>query len=99
VARVQECYSTHLHPSIHPNSKIAELKDQLAEERANLKIMWIPAHVDIGGNERADRAAKDALKQEVATGHEVNKLDYCRWVKEEFKRKRQNDWSNPQTGC
>jgi ribonuclease HI len=70
---------------------IAELKDLLAEKRANLKIMWIPAHVGIGGNERADRAAKDALKQEVATGHKVAKLYYCRWVKKEFKRKRQND--------
>jgi ribonuclease HI len=39
------------------NSRIAELKDLLVEERANLKIMWIPAHVGIGGNERADRAA------------------------------------------
>jgi ribonuclease HI len=73
------------------SSKIAELKDLLAEERANLKIMCIPAHNGIGGNERADRAAKDALEQEVATEHKIYKLDYCRWVKEEFKRKRQND--------
>jgi hypothetical protein len=67
------------------NSKIAEPKDLLAEERTNLKIMWISAH---------DKAAKDALQQEVATGHNVGKLDCWRWVKEEFKRKRQNDWSN-----
>jgi hypothetical protein len=76
------------------NSNIAELKDLLAEERVNLKIMWTPAHVDIRGNERAYRAAKDALEQEVEAGHKVGKLDYCRWIKEEFKRKRQNDWSN-----
>jgi ribonuclease HI len=55
------------------NSKIAELKDLLAKERVTLKIMWIPAHVGIGGNERAGRAAKDALEQEVATGHKVGK--------------------------
>jgi hypothetical protein len=35
------------------NSKIA---------RANLKIIWIPAQVGIGDNERADRAAADALE-------------------------------------
>jgi ribonuclease HI len=69
------------------NCKIAELKDLLAEERANLKIMWIPAHVGIGGNERANRVAQDALEEKVATGHKVGKLDYCRRVKEEFKRK------------
>jgi hypothetical protein len=50
--------------------------------------MWILAHVvGIESKERADRAGKDALEQEVATGHKVGKLDYCRWVKEEFKRK------------
>jgi ribonuclease HI len=56
------------------NSKIAELKDLLAKEIANLKIMWIPTHVDIKGNERTDRADKDALKQELATGHKVGKI-------------------------
>jgi hypothetical protein len=53
----------------------------------NLKILQIFAHVGIGSNERAHTSAKDALEQEVATGHKVGKLDYCRWVKEEFKRK------------
>jgi hypothetical protein len=74
------------------NSKIAEMKDLLAEERANLKIMWISAHVGIGDNERADKARRTRTR--IATGHKVGKLDYWRWVKEEFKRKRQNDWSN-----
>jgi ribonuclease HI len=45
------------------------VKDLLAEKRANVTIMCIPTHVSIGGNERADWAAKDALKQEVVTRH------------------------------
>jgi hypothetical protein len=45
-------------------------------------------YVGIGGNERADRAPKDALEKVVATGLKVGKLEYCRWVKEEFKRMR-----------
>jgi hypothetical protein len=34
------------------NSKIAELKDLLAEERANLKIMCIPAHTEVATQSR-----------------------------------------------
>jgi hypothetical protein len=73
---------------------MAQEKICTKERGANLKIIWTPAHVGIGGNKCADRAAKDALEQEVATTHKVGKLDCCRWVKEEFKRKGQNDWSN-----
>jgi ribonuclease HI len=41
------------------------LKDVLAEEGSNLKLTWVHAHVDIKGNETADKAAKEALNQEV----------------------------------
>jgi hypothetical protein len=34
------------------------LKDLMAEEGSNLKLMWVPAHVGIKGNETADKAAK-----------------------------------------
>jgi hypothetical protein len=56
------------------NSKKVELKDLLAEERANPKIMWTPAHVGSGDNERVARATKGPLEQKVATGYKVGKL-------------------------
>jgi ribonuclease HI len=40
------------------NSKKMVLKDLMAEEGSNLKLMWVPAHVGIKGNETANKAAK-----------------------------------------
>jgi ribonuclease HI len=39
------------------NSKKIELKDLLAEEGSNLRLMWVPFHMGIMGNERADKAS------------------------------------------
>jgi ribonuclease HI len=45
------------------NSKTTELEDLLTEEGSNLRLMWVPAHTGITGNERADKAATEALDQ------------------------------------
>jgi hypothetical protein len=37
------------------NSKKTELKDLLAEESSNLRLMWMPSHMSITGNDRADK--------------------------------------------
>jgi ribonuclease HI len=53
------------------NSKKMVLKDLMAEEGSNLKLMWVPAHVDIKGIETADKAANEALNQEVDNTYKV----------------------------
>jgi ribonuclease HI len=58
------------------NSTKTELKDLLAEEGSNLRLMWVPSHMDITGNERADKAANDALDQNVETTIKVVKPFY-----------------------
>jgi ribonuclease HI len=60
------------------HSKKTELKDLLAEEGSNLRPMWVPSHMGITGNETADKAAKDALDQNLETTIKVVKLDYCK---------------------
>jgi hypothetical protein len=57
------------------------LKDLMAEEGSNLKLMWVPPHVGIKGNETADKAAKEALNQEQENTYKVVKSDWSKWVK------------------
>jgi hypothetical protein len=49
------------------------LKDLMTEEGNNLKLMWVPAHTGIKGNEEA---AKESLEQEGETTHKVVKTDW-----------------------
>jgi ribonuclease HI len=55
------------------NPKAAELRDLMAEEGNNLKLMWVPAHTGIKENKEADR---DFLEQELETTHKVDKTDW-----------------------
>jgi hypothetical protein len=64
----------------------------LVEEGSNLRLMWVPTHMGITGNERADKAAKDARDQNVETAIKVVKSDYCIWVKEKSRQRWQNEW-------
>jgi hypothetical protein len=66
-----------------------ELKDLLAEEGSKLRLMCVPSHIT--GNERADKAANDALDQNVGTTIKVVKPDYCKWVKEKSRQRWQNE--------
>jgi ribonuclease HI len=58
------------------NSKKMVLKDLMAEEGSNLKLMCVPSHVGIKGNETADKAAKETLNQGVENTSKVVKSDW-----------------------
>jgi hypothetical protein len=74
------------------NSNKMVLKDVMAEEGSNLKLMLWPAHVSIKGNKTVEKAAKEALNQEVDNTYKVVKSDWSIWVKRKNWQVRQDEW-------
>jgi hypothetical protein len=72
------------------NSKNMILKDLMAEEGSNLKLMCMPAHVGIKVNEKA-------LNQEVDNTYKVVKSDWSKWVKRKSWQVRQDEWKSSGT--
>jgi hypothetical protein len=65
------------------NSKEMVLKDLMAEEGSNLKLMWVPAH-----------AWHQALNQEVDNTCKVGKSHWRKWVKRKSWQIRQDEWKS-----
>jgi hypothetical protein len=70
------------------------LKDLMTEEGSNLKLMWVPAHVGIKGNETADKAVKETLNQEVDNTYKVVKSHWSKNVKRKSWQVRPDEWKS-----
>jgi ribonuclease HI len=60
------------------NSMQNTIFNRLAEKGKSLKLMWVPAHTGIEGNEVADKAAKDALNEEILPWTKATAMDWKR---------------------
>jgi ribonuclease HI len=62
-----------------------KILNMLAENEESLKLMWVPVHTGIEGNEAADEAAKDALNEDILpetkTKATETEIDWKRWLK------------------
>ena len=80
------------HPIV---SKIQSYIIMLHTRHKTVQICWIPSHVNIDGNERADKLAKEAAQSqgEVAYIHCPHK-DYYPVIKSAIRQKWQQNWDN-----
>ena len=70
--------------------KVLDMYNQLAESNEIL-ICWVPSHIGILGNEKADQAAKAALTHEIEHFY-IPYSDYQQVIQTYLIRKWQEDW-------
>jgi len=81
-------------------AKISQMIKTLQERNFTIKIIWIPSHIGLYGNEMADKMAKESLTQQISlltTNHpvEIQKRIKEHLIKEEhllFKNKCKNKY-------
>jgi hypothetical protein len=74
------------------NKWMRNIRRLLDNSRNHIKLIWVPSHVGIGGNEAADQAAKDALNEEVGNQEPYPPQDLMKWMKKEEFNNRQKRW-------
>ena len=66
---------------------IMEIQDKLKRTNMMIILMWIPSHVGIIGNEKADLEAKHATKEVLDDQHRIISTDIYRNIKESVRNK------------
>jgi ribonuclease HI len=87
-AAVQRIASLTAAPGQDVALRLADIADTLHERNNSLHIQWVPGHVDVAGNERADKLAKEAT-QKTPPPQPKTSLSYLRRV---IKAKRNEKW-------
>jgi ribonuclease HI len=76
------------------NPLVIQIQDQLIETNCSVVIMWIPSHVGIVGNEKADMEAKQATKEQISSHYKVINTDINRNIKELTRQNWQLEWND-----
>ena len=79
--------------------EIIEINDRVVRQGRVVSFLWVPAHVGIVGNEKADRAAKEASRREqVEFSVRLSRAEGKSIVWKEIGRKWQDEWDRERRG-
>ena len=91
----RSCMESLLYNGQHPTiRKLIWRLHKLAERRTTVEICWIPSHIGIKGNERADQKAKDAAQRDERTYLPIYYKDYYPTIGRKLYEARAKAWRN-----
>lgn len=71
-----------------------QIRQLLIEKQPSIKLIWIPGHSGITGNELADKAAKAALSAPLLTPPNLSSEDIKNYKEIIFKSKKKEYWNH-----
>ena len=63
-----------------------------------IQLCWVPSHIDIPGNERADKLARQGLELEIITEYPYSKSEIKSMTKSSINKKWQAEWDVSEKG-
>ena len=88
---IDSAHNQNDHPTVR---SILFTIHRLRQIGIQVDLCWIPSHMGIEGNDRADCKAKQAAKQTSVLQAAIHYRDYYQPVKHCFNNKRREDWRN-----
>jgi ribonuclease HI len=74
------------------NPKTTQIRELLDQEKGGVKLMWMPSHSGITGNERAEEAAKNVVEENINDRELYPPQDLINWMKKTDAKNRQEMW-------
>lgn len=70
-----------------------EVKQMIAKTTKNVEFLWVPSHVGIQGNEKADELAKNGTQKRIEKAW-LTKNDALKLIKNNLYENYENEWKN-----
>jgi hypothetical protein len=74
------------------NPKTRKIRKLLEQEGDKNTLLWVPSHVGIPRNEKADKAAKEALDEQLDRTEEYPPQDLAKWIIQQLDENQQTHW-------
>ena len=71
---------------------VKKIRSKSTEFNTNIQLCWTPSHVDIAGNEKADKEAKKIIDHDVISPRRIPRSDYKPLIKYAIKDKWREEW-------